>query len=79
MKQIKNDTPVRVRDTGAGDNWSVFAENVTANIDVQVSPQEAGPFVTTLTITEDGVHLTGLSRQYFVKIDPANADEVWVV
>lgn len=79
MKQIKNDTPVRVQDTGAGDSWSVFAENVVGNVEVQVSPKEAGPFVTALTITEDGAHVTGLSRQYFVKIDPANADEVWVV
>lgn len=79
MKQIKTNTPVRVRDTGAGDSWSVFAENVVGDIAVQVSPNEAGPFVTALTITEDGVQVTGLSRQYFVKIDPANADEVWVV
>lgn len=79
MPQLKSNTPVRVADLGVSDNWSVFASGVTGDVEVEIAPDSAGPWVVAETITEAGAHSTQLSRNYWVKVDTANASEVWVV
>lgn len=80
MKQLTTTDPVRLNNIGAGETWSVFASGVTGPIKVQVSTNEGGPFVTALTITEDGVHPTMLSRRFWARVDiPGNAGEIWIV